>query len=137
MIKFHEDNLYKHVMFASYLAVDDFFFIAEFYKFGGGLKSVTPYTVKKILKRDVVCESDTGKELRFPIKSNVCNCYLPNSEDLNNLLKEEETRKRRLKCIRFLEDHPLKHHIDDEFMNAIEAYEARVNAKKESEEEEA
>lgn len=138
MIKFHENNdneiFYKNIMLASHLAVNDHFVKAVFHRINGCLNSLTPYTVKKILKRDVVCESDSGKELRFSINSVVYDCFLPDSEDLNNLLKEDEHRKRRLKCLLFLEKHTFNRHIDDEFMDAIEAYEERVNAKKESHE---
>lgn len=126
MIKFHSDGT---TLIASELAQGDKFIQISYFQYGAGVQSIIPYTVEKVLKRDVVCKSSSGKELRFSVNASVNHCYLPDSPKVVEQRKELKNKNRCKAAYELIAKHLLKNQADEELLAAIEAYGERVKAK--------
>lgn len=127
MIKFSETQ--KNTIVASALATGDKFVKVTYFQYNAGVQSIKPYTVEKVLKRDIVCKTSKGEELRLSVNNNVDQCYLPDSPFLAELRKELKFKNRCKAAYELMSVHLIKNQADEELLAAIEAYGERVKAK--------
>lgn len=125
MLKFISDGT---TLIASALAQGDKF-VQLSYTNKSKVKSVIPYTVERVLKRDIVCKSQSGHELRFTAKDSVFHCYLLDSPKVAEARKELRHNNRCKAAYDFIVYHLAKGEADEELLAAIEAYGERVKAK--------
>lgn len=125
MIKFNSDG---STMIASALVQGDKF-VQLSYTNQSKVRSLIPYTVERVLKRDIVCKSQSGHELRFTVNDSVLHCYLPDSPKVADARKELRHNNRCKAAYDLIVYHLVKGEADEELLAAIEAYGERVKAK--------
>lgn len=113
---------------ASKLVQGDEFFKAVYAEYIPVLKSITKYRVEKTLKREVVCKSESGRELRVSVNGNISHCYQVGSPKLKELRDEILLANRRSAAAKIISAYPLSESADAELLAAIEAYGERMKA---------
>lgn len=126
MLKFSPNT--DGVLIASCLVEGDEFYHAAYQQNRPILRSITKFRVDRILNRDVVCKSESGKELRFSKKNSVLNCYAVDSPKVKEFSEQILLRTRRIAAEKIISDYPVGKNADNELLAAIEAFGARMKA---------
>lgn len=126
MLEFNSDGT---TLIASKLAQGDKFVQIYFFPYGAGIQSIVPYTVEKVLKRDIICKSQSGKEMRLTVNNHISSCYSPDSPKVAEYRKELKHKNRCKAAYDLMTEHLAKNQADEELLAAIEAYGERVKAK--------
>ena len=112
------------------LEVGDIFVRAKYAQYGYGLQHIATYTVIKAGKRDVVCQTRSGLELRLNVKDVEYNCYAVNDPKVAELQAELKRNNDLTQVVNAMRNLP-RESVDDEFLAAGMAFIARLEAKKE------
>ncbi len=126
MLEFNSDGT---TLIASKLAQGDKFVQIYFFPYGAGIQSIVPYTVEKVLKRDIICKSQSGKEMRLTVNNLVSSCYSPDSPKVAKFRKDLRHKNRCQAAYNLMTEHLVENKADEELLAAIEAYAERVKAK--------
>jgi hypothetical protein len=127
MIEFIEGNAeyFRNGVVFEKAEVGDKFSYITYQQWSGGIQSALDLKVIRAGKRDIICTRIYGSQEEFTFKraSRDGNCYPIGHEKVIEARKDIIRQNRKHKCLKFLES--VRKEFDDEFMDAVEAFEIR------------
>lgn len=109
----------------AYLEKGDVFIRIEYARFGGGISSITRYSVARVMKRDIVAFSDHGQEFRIS-KKNPVSIHSEDSEMVKRARMRHDLEKRQRLVGKTIDRLP-KIRMDEEFLDFVEKWAEKNN----------